>query len=77
MTSDTIEFSLKQDHIALCDLLKATGIAESGGQGKEMVTRGEVQVDGQVEIRKAAMIRAGQRITVARTVILVTGQTKD
>lgn len=27
---DTIEFKLRGEHIALCDLLKLTGVADSG-----------------------------------------------
>jgi ribosome-associated protein len=57
---ETIEFRLNGEHVRLCDLLKLTGIAESGGQGKHLVAAGEVNVDGQRENRKAAKIRAGQ-----------------
>ena len=55
-----IEFKLKGDYIALCDLLKTEGIANSGGQGKAMVADGLVTVDGETELRKTAKIRAGQ-----------------
>lgn len=55
-----IEFKLKGDYIALCDLLKTEGIADSGGQGKAMVADGLVTVDGKTELRKTAKIRAGQ-----------------
>jgi ribosome-associated protein len=55
-----VEFKLKGEYIALCDLLKTEGIAESGGQGKAMVAEGIVTVDGEVELRKTAKIRAGQ-----------------
>ncbi|HEY6896195.1 MAG TPA: RNA-binding S4 domain-containing protein [Rhodocyclaceae bacterium] len=55
-----IEFQLRGEYVALCDLLKLAGIAQSGGQGKLMVAEGEVSVDGQPENRKAAKIRAGQ-----------------
>lgn len=55
-------FELKGEHIALCDLLKLTGIADSGGQGKAMVAEGVVMVDGEIELRKTAKIRAGQTI---------------
>ncbi|MGZ8270218.1 MAG: RNA-binding S4 domain-containing protein [Methylophilus sp.] len=55
-----VEFKLKGEYIALCDLLKTEGIAESGGQGKAMVAEGIVTVDGMVELRKTAKIRAGQ-----------------
>jgi ribosome-associated protein len=55
-----VEFALKGEFIALCDLLKLTGIAQSGGQGKAMVADGLVQVDGNTELRKTAKIHAGQ-----------------
>ncbi len=55
-----MEFELKGEFIALCDLLKTTGIAQSGGQGKMMVADGIVKVDGKVELRKTAKIRKGQ-----------------
>jgi ribosome-associated protein len=55
-----IEFKLKGEYIALCDLLKTEGIANSGGQGKAMVADGLVTVDGKTELRKTAKIRAGQ-----------------
>ncbi len=54
------EFELKGEFIALCDLLKTTGIADSGGQGKAFVAEGIVTVDGEIELRKTAKIRAGQ-----------------
>ncbi|HMA12806.1 MAG TPA: RNA-binding S4 domain-containing protein [Steroidobacteraceae bacterium] len=57
-----MEFKLRGDYIALCDLLKLTGIAESGGQGKLMIANGEVSVDGRPESRKTAKIRANQTV---------------
>lgn len=53
-------FELKGEFIALCDLLKTMGIADSGGQGKAFVAEGIVSVDGEIELRKTAKIRAGQ-----------------
>lgn len=53
-------FELKGDYIALCDLLKLTGVADSGGQGKAMVADGLILVDNEIELRKTAKIRAGQ-----------------
>jgi ribosome-associated protein len=57
-----MEFELKGEFIALCDLLKLTGIANSGGQGKAMVGDGLVTVDGVIELRKTAKIRKGQSV---------------
>jgi len=59
---NTILFPLRGDFVALCDLLKLAGIATSGGEGKALVAMGEVKVDGQVESRKTAKIRAGQMV---------------
>ena len=57
---ETVQFELKGEFIAVCDLLKTTGIAQSGGQGKAMVADGNVRVDGEIELRKTAKIRRGQ-----------------
>lgn len=67
-------FVLRGEFIALCDLLKSTGTAGSGGQGKQMVANGEVCVDGKLESRKTAKIRAGQIVTcLGQTVRIVAG----
>lgn len=55
-----IEFELRGEHIALDSLLKATGLAESGGAAKQAITGGMVRVDGQVELRRGCKLRAGQ-----------------
>lgn len=56
----TVDFPLRGEFVALCDLLKLAGLADSGGQGKTLVAGGEVRVDGRREDRKTAKIRAGQ-----------------
>lgn len=53
-------FELQGEYIELCNLLKLAGIANSGGQGKVMVSDGIVQVDGNIETRRTAKIRSGQ-----------------
>jgi ribosome-associated protein len=71
-----VEFELKGEFIALCDLLKLTGIAQSGGQGKAMVGDGIVKVDGKVELRKTAKIRGGQVVDcLGETIQILTTQT--
>ena len=55
-----IGFALRGAFIPLDALLKATGLAESGGRAKAMVAEGLVQVDGATEQRKTAKLRAGQ-----------------
>lgn len=70
---NAIEFVLRGDYITLDALLKATGLASSGGVAKMMVADGQVQVDGREELRKTAKIRAGQVVSVAQARIRVNG----
>ena len=60
-----VDFLLRGDFIPLDALLKATGLAESGGRAKAMVAAGEVQVDGRTELRKTCKLRAGQVVALA------------
>ncbi|MGQ0442600.1 MAG: RNA-binding S4 domain-containing protein [Methylophilaceae bacterium] len=67
----TLTFTLTGEFIELCNLLKLTGIAQSGGQGKIMVADGLVRVDGTTELRKTAKIRVGQIVECFNTKIVV------
>ena len=51
-----------EEYIALCDLLKLAGLAESGGQAKAVIAEGLVLRNGAVETRKTAKIRGGEVI---------------
>jgi ribosome-associated protein len=68
---NAIDFELRGEFITLDALLKATGLAPSGGIAKMMVADGLVQVDGRDELRKTAKIRAGQVVSLAGTRIKV------
>jgi ribosome-associated protein len=59
-----IDFELRGEFIPLDSLLKATGLAHSGGAARMLITAGQVQVDGQEELRKTAKIRAGQAVVI-------------
>ncbi|QFI54710.1 ribosome-associated protein YbcJ [Aeromonas simiae] len=48
--------------VELCDLLKHQGWADSGGQAKQLIAEGLVEVDGQVDTRKRGKIRAEQLV---------------
>ena len=56
-------FELRGDYIPLCDLLKFCFVTESGGAAKHLIAEGNVLVDGEVELRKACKIRAGQVVS--------------
>ncbi|MCY1551991.1 putative protein YbcJ [compost metagenome] len=59
-----VEFTLHGDYVELNQLLKLTGICDSGGAGKAIVANGAVKVDGKQELRKTCKIRAGQVVTL-------------
>ena len=54
----------QSEYIALCDLLKACGAAQTGGHAKLLIAEGLVARGGVVETRKTAKIRAGEVITL-------------
>lgn len=58
----TIAFPVRGDHIQLDQLLKATGLCPSGGHAHAEIGAGRVLVDGSVEVRKRAKLRAGQQV---------------
>ncbi len=66
-----VHFDLDRDFVALNDLLRLAGLCGSGGMGKAIVASGEVSVDGAVELRKTAKIRAGQVVRWGDTEIRV------
>jgi ribosome-associated protein len=59
-----LEFLLRGEFVELNQLLKLTGVCDSGGAGKALVAEGVVSVDGKVELRKTAKIRAGQMVSL-------------
>jgi len=57
------EFELEgHEFIELNNLLKVTGLCESGGRAKQLIADGFVKVDGQIELRKRCKIRTGQLV---------------
>lgn len=66
-----LEFKLLGEFIELNQLLKLTGVCDSGGAGKMLVSTGGVSVDGGVELRKTCKIRAGQAVSVGDVQIRV------
>jgi ribosome-associated protein len=57
-------FTLRGEHITLDALLKATGLAPSGGSAKLLIAQGAVEVDGAVELRRGCKLRAGQCVVL-------------
>jgi len=64
-----VSFELDRDFIELNQLLKLTGLCDSGGAGKQLVASGAVRVDGAVELRKTCKIHAGQQVVIGNVAI--------
>lgn len=68
-----IEFQLIGEFVELNQLLKMAGLCDSGGAGKALVAEGVVYVDGRLESRKTAKIRAGSVVSLGDVNIKVLG----
>jgi ribosome-associated protein len=64
-------FPLKEEFIPLIQLLKYTGLAESGAHASELVVSGDVYCNGVVETRKRYKVRRGDKIQVDKHLIEV------
>ncbi len=63
---------IRAEPIELCQLLKFAGLAESGGLAKQLISDGEVELNGVVETQKRKKIMAGDRVTCGGQTLLVT-----
>ena len=66
-------FPLRGDHITLDALLKASGLATSGGAAKVLITEGGVRVNGEPETRRGRKLRAGDEVLFGERRVRVQG----
>ncbi len=64
-----MEFILEAEYIELVKLLKIQGLADTGGQSKQMISEGIVLVNGEPELRKRAKIRPGDVVEASGSTI--------
>ncbi|MBU3659964.1 MAG: RNA-binding S4 domain-containing protein [Flavobacteriales bacterium] len=62
-------FEIEGEYIELIGLLKALGIAETGGHAKQIVDTGVVVRNGLVETRRRAKLIKGDEIRIEDLVI--------
>lgn len=63
------EFKIKGEYIELIQLLKATGVAQTGGHAKMLVDHEMVYRNGELELRKRAKLISGDQIIIEDTTI--------
>jgi len=54
----------ERPHITLSDLVKIQGFATTGGQAKQRVRDGGIQVDGVEEVRPGRKLFGGETVTI-------------
>jgi ribosome-associated protein len=72
-TVDATPFALRGDYITLDALLKACGVAGSGGAAKMLIAGGGAQVNGLPETRRGRKLRAGDVVAAAGVTIVIEG----
>jgi ribosome-associated protein len=63
--------TLRGEYITLDALLKAAGLAGSGGAAKLLIAEGGVRVNGEAETRRGRKLRAGDEVQVEQHRVLV------
>ncbi|WP_299443486.1 RNA-binding S4 domain-containing protein [uncultured Phycicoccus sp.] len=59
MTSEPFEVPIRDESIRLGQLLKLASLVEDGATAREVVERGLVTVNGDVETRRGRQVRVG------------------
>jgi ribosome-associated protein len=67
-----MEFALRGDYIELDNLLKASSIASSGAEAKDLIRQGLVFVNGEKESRLRRKIKKGDKVAVGQTFLEIT-----
>ena len=62
---------IREQTIRLGQLLKLAGLADSGGEARELVQEGAARVNGEVETRRGRQLHAGDIVTVAGETVRV------
>jgi ribosome-associated protein len=60
-----VPVSIRYEPIELEQFLKLSGAARTGGEAKQLIQRGWVRVNGQVEHRRGRKLRPGDEVQVA------------
>ncbi len=66
-----MQYLLRDEYIELHKLIKVLDLVDSGAEAKLIIAQGHVRRNGEVELRKRAKIRAGERIEIADIIIKV------
>ena len=63
---------IRYEYIKLGQAMKLAGLAEEGSEAKQMILNGEVEVNGQTEIRRGKKLFDGDTFTFQGKTVKVT-----
>lgn len=69
--SDPRPVIVREAPIELCQFLKFGGLTDSGGEAKQYISAGFVQLNGVVETQKRKKLQAGDHVTLKGQTIVV------
>jgi ribosome-associated protein len=75
MSAEPIDIEIRDESIRLGQLLKLASLVDDGGAAREVVTAGEVAVNGEVETRRGRQVRPGDVVSFAGQQLRVTSRT--
>lgn len=58
------DVDIRDDMIRLGQFLKLAGVIDSGGETKERIAAGEIEVNGEVDTRRGRQLHRGDVVTV-------------
>lgn len=74
---ETIRVTIKTPFIKLDQLMKLSGLTDTGGLAKEIIQDGAVKVNGEVCTMRGKKIRNGDKVTADRYEVIVTAPIEE
>ncbi|GGD28657.1 hypothetical protein GCM10007231_30220 [Nocardioides daphniae] len=75
---DPMDVGINDESIRLGQFLKLASLVEHGGEAKELVAQGAVQVNGEVETRRGRQLRDGDVVVLgSQAARVVHGEVED
>lgn len=71
MSAPPRDVAIAGDMIRLGQLLKLAGVADTGGEARELVQEGAVSVNGEVELRRGRQLHRGDVVEAGAQVVRI------
>ncbi len=72
--STPLEVPIRDETIRLGQLLKLAGVVDDGATAREVIERGLVAVNGEIDTRRGRQVRPGDVVTLEAETIHVTAE---